>query len=257
MRLTFDLGDFWQDTKGQVQEAYMLWTDPKEAPPSVRRIPVAHYPLKDNNNNPVGTFAPEIYELACVRGLKAQQAEDAWNVLNPGAPIALKQTQAFYNELYKANGTAKTAFELAVLPVIFDDNNQESTNKVREIIAAEFLNRIQKDQPLPPTVYKYLTKSDYLKNLHLINLQTMGPRDVTVEVQNPANQTRFRDRAVHYFAQRTSLILTLVAALSVTASSPAWFVAAAMGALLAEWCGKSLVPMVLVKQCCVMLKASF
>ncbi len=231
-RLTFDLGDFWQDTKNLINDTILFWAEPKEAPPTVRRITIAHQPLKD-----VGTFAPEIYELALVRGLKAQQAEDAFLLQNPNATLEEKQQQDFYAALYDADGEAKSAFHLAVLPVIYEDDNQMSSAKIREIVSEELNNRIAKDQPLPPTVYKYLTKSDYLKNSPY---EVLGPRDITVEIQNPADKTRLRDRFAHYVSnQPASLVLTLVAALAVTASTPFWFVVASMGVLLAKWCGEA------------------
>ncbi len=237
-RLTFDLGDLYQDTKQMLSEFIMFLREPKEAPPVVRNIKSAHWILKDNNDNPVGSFAPELYELALVRGLIAQQEEDAFNAATPDATLAQKQNQSFYSSLYHADGTAKTAFELSVLPVIYSDYNNDSIEKIRAYIKPELVNRVQNGQPLPPLEYKYITKSDYLKNIGLINLKAVAPRDVTVDVENPAEKTTRRERAFHYIAQRASLVLTLLMVAALTASTPAWFMVAAMGVLLAEWCGK-------------------
>ncbi len=237
-RLVFDLGDVWEDSKEILRDAWLLWKEPKEAPPSIRNLPLAFMPLKDNQNKDYGVFVPELYEIALVKGLKVQQEAAAWLLANPGASIEAQKAQPFYNELYKADGTLLTAFELAVLPVIYDDNVQNSKDPIIKRAEEEFTYRIGKKQPLPPVVDKYQIKSDYFKKLNLINLKAGVPRHVQLNILNPADKTTTRDRVFHYTAQRVALILTAIAALTVTASTPLWFSVLALGVVLAEWCGK-------------------
>ncbi len=236
--LKFDLGDVWQDSKDILKDAWMLWKDPSEAPPAIRNLPLAFMTLKDNQNNVVGVFVPELYEIALINGLKAQQEEKAWLLAHPGAAIDLQNPPPFYYELHRADDTPKTPFELSVLPVNYDDNVQSSKDAIIKRAEEEFAYRIQKGQPLPPVADKYQIKSDYLKNLHLINLNAGVPRHVQLNILNPAAKTTMKDRVFHYTAQRAALILTAIAALTVTASTPLWFGVAAIGVILAEWCGK-------------------
>lgn len=237
-RLAFDIGDLWQDFKTIVKDAYVLWVDPQEAPPTIRHYDVAFMALIDKNQKTIGTFVPELYELAKVKGLRAQQEEAAWLKKHPKATLKQKMQQPFYAELYTIDGRAKTPFELAVLPVIYSDDNKKSARGIQKRVEDEFNYRIERRQPLPPTVYKYQLKADYLKNLHLIGLTTGGPRSIKVNLINPGPKTTLVERAAHYMAQRTALILTLIAVLSLTYTTPLLFGAAALGVILAKWCGE-------------------
>ncbi|MBI2792495.1 MAG: hypothetical protein HYX61_11100 [Gammaproteobacteria bacterium] len=237
-RLVFDLGDLWQDFKGIVNINYLLWTDPREAPPAIRKADAAFISLLDNQNKTVGVFVPELYELAKVNGLRAQQEEALWKQKHPRSTVANLKKQPFYAELYNSDGSQKTAFELAVLPKQYSDFDKRSAYAIEMRITDEFNNRIDKGQPLPPVVYKYQIESDYLKNLHLLNLRAGGPRDVTLNLINPGSKTPIVDRAAHYIAQRSALLLTLIAVLGLTYTSPLTFAAASIGVLLAKWCGE-------------------
>lgn len=236
--LSFDLGELWGDFKGIINDNILLWTDPSEAPPTIRNLDAAFMALKTRDNKPVGTFVPELYELAKVGGLKAQQAEAKWLASHPRASEKAKKAQAFYKALYNEDGTKKSPFELAVLPVIYDDQNNKSARPIQKRIEDEFNNRIAQGQALPPTVYKYQIKSDYLRDLHLLNLQTGGPRGIKLNLINPGPKTTIPERATHYIAQRTALLATLLAMVAVTAGTPMLLAASAIGVMLAKWCGE-------------------
>ncbi|MBS0288161.1 MAG: hypothetical protein JSR17_12755 [Proteobacteria bacterium] len=241
-RLVFDLGELWQDTKDILKLTYLFWTDPKEAPPVMRKIDAAFVPLLDAQDNIVGTFVPEFYEIARVanksHGLQAQQEEALWEQQNPRGTDAQRRQQPFYNKLYRADGTPKTAFELAVLPVAYSDFNRRSTLAVQKRIQDEFNYRIAKGQLLPPVVNKYQIVSDYLQNLGAIGLHAGGQRDVTLNINNPAIETTLIDRFTHYSAQRGALLLTILAVLGLTYTTPLAFAASALGVVLAKWCSE-------------------
>jgi len=236
-RLAFDVGDLWQDFKTIIKDAYVLWVDPKEAPPTIRHYDIAFKALITKDNKTVGTFVPELYELAKVKGLRAQQEEAQWLKKHPKASAQQKKKQSFYAELYTSEGKAKTPFELSVLPVLYSDDNKKSARGIQKRVEDEFNYRIENGQPLAPTVYKYQI-DDYLKNLGLIGLKAGGPRSIKVNLINPAAKTTLIERAAHYMAQRTALILTMIAVLSLTYTTPLLFGATALGVVLAKWCGE-------------------
>lgn len=237
-RISLDLGDLWQDFKEIANDAYLLWTDPKEAPPTIRTPDAGFLTILDKNNKVVGVFSPDIYELAKINGLIAQEAEAKWVKANPRAGQQAKKKQPFYKELYHADGEKKSAWDLARLPVIYSDYDKKSARSIQKRIEDEFNYRLENNKPLPPIVFKYLIKSDYLKDLHLLKLKPGVPRGIKLNLINPADKTPIHERAAHYIAQRSALVVTLVAVLSLTAATPMLFAASALGLMLAKWCGE-------------------
>lgn len=237
-RIGFDLGEVWQDLKDVAKDAFVLWVDPKEAPPTIRFEDVGFVALhKKGTKESHGVFVPELYELAKVRGLKAQQEHDEWVNNNPKGTNDDRRNQPFFNALYHADYTPKSAFELSVLPVIYSDDDKTSARAIQKRVEDEFNNRIERGQPRPPVVFKYQI-SDYLKGLSRIGLESGGPRGIKLNLINPAAKTTMPERIAHYLAQRAALIVTLVAALSIPAGAPLMFGATALGVMLAKWCGE-------------------
>ncbi|MBS0288852.1 MAG: hypothetical protein JSS07_02285 [Proteobacteria bacterium] len=253
-RLEFDFKDLWgsENSEGDIKKFYknghMMWTQPKEAPPVLRKQSLAFMCLKDNENNDVGTFIPELYELAKVGGTIAQQERDAWLKQHPGATPEDYRDQPFFNTLHKVENEKireKTPFELSVLNVVYNDEGVRkkaaaAARKIEAHMTKEYLYRIKNNQFLPPYVAKFQIESDYLKNLDKIGLKAVRPRDVDLNLPNPGEKTPLLERAMHYGAQRMALISTMLLAVGVfvASGSIATGLFAALGVVLAEWCGK-------------------
>ncbi len=238
MQLTIDIKDLWQDLKEMVYYGSQYWVKPEWAPPSIRSTDVGFITLLDKDQNNQGCFVAELYELAKIGGLRAQQEEKVWEQQNPDATIETKKVQSFYNALYLSDGTRKTPFALAVLPEIYSDTVMNSVRGIQKRIENEFNYRLDRHQPLPPVVFKYQIESDYLKNIHLINLKAGSARSAKLSLLNPETRTTKTERLAHYLAQRAAFVLTMIAVMSKTFTTPLLFIASSVGVVLAKWCSE-------------------
>ena len=239
-RFVFDLNDIWQDFSEMAKEAYTTWTDPADAPPSIRTHDAAFVCLLDEQDSCVGVFVPELYELARVNGLIAQQQEENWLKTHPQMTRrnqASLEKQPFYSELY-TDGRKKSAFELAVLPIAYSDHDKKSAHLIEKYIEKEIYYRLEQGQALPPVVNKYQIISDYLKDLHLIHLKAGSCRSLKLNILNPKENTRKSERAVHYVAQRSAFLQTLLSAAAVVALTPLSLFTSSFRIILSEWCSK-------------------
>jgi hypothetical protein len=211
-KFTNDLGEIWGDIKEMISQNSFWY--PKEAPPSVRNVDLAFIPLLNDEKKVVGCFVPELYELAKINGLRCQ-AE------NP-------------------ESKRKTPFELAVLPVVYSDQDKKSYLPIQQRMTDEFNYRIEHGLALPPVVNKYQIKSDYLKGLSQIGLTAGSPRAIKLNLINPSEKTTQTERSLHYLAFWAALLLTLDQAYKSSATQTSSIAIPLMIAapLLTDWCGK-------------------
>ncbi len=238
MQLILDIKELWKDFKDNTYYGFQYWIKPEWAPPSIRSTDVGFITLLDQANNNQGCFVPELYELAKVGGLRAQQEEKIWEQQHPKAKIQTKKKQPFYNELYSRDGTRKSPFALGVLPEIYSDTVMNSARGIQKRIENEYNYRLDKHQPLPPVVCKYQIESDYLKNIHLIQLKAGSARSSKLSLLNPETRTTKTERMAHYLAQRAAFVLTMIAVLSKTFTTPLVFIMSSLGVILAKWCSE-------------------
>lgn len=227
----FDLLEIPSDLWGMLRDAFNLHASPKEAPPSTRKIPVGIVSILDNAT-PIGCFSPDLYEMAKRGYLRCQREQnDPAEIINGRKPP--------YITLNRADGTPKTLFELAVLPITWADNDPQAIKKIRKIIEDEFYSLKQNRINLPPLEYKFQIASDYLRFLpEKTGLKANVARDLELTLQNPADETPIHERVFHYLAQRSAMILTLVAALLIIPTTASYLPLALAGAVLANWCAK-------------------
>ncbi|MBS0290147.1 MAG: hypothetical protein JSS07_08960 [Proteobacteria bacterium] len=236
MKIIVDIKELWQDCKETLAYTYLVWTDPKIAPPSIRTIDVGFVTLLDHQQRHYGCFVAELYELAKIGGLRAQQQERAWIEQNPSFDLQSKKQQPFYHSLYHGDDTPKTPFELSVLPIAYSDEDKRCTQKIQKHLEKEFNYRIKRNQPLAPVVFKYQIQADYLKFLHLLNLNVGNARSLKLNILNPQAKTPLIERMSHYAAQRAALILTLLTLLSISIVNPYLFSSTVICMILGKWC---------------------
>lgn len=242
-----DLHQIRGDAMGQMKAAIELFLNPKDAPPINRTPPVSVVSLTRGDDH-LGTFVVEHFELAQANSLPAQAQHAIWNNLPEETRGALED-QPFYNTLFKPNGVMKTPFELALLP--YDHTKPKSRLKVIEylhLVHADIKahnDSVRAGGPgsiinLPAVYDKYLVPGDYFKELiENTNIKVKDLDRFTINVRNPAEKTTLFERALHWGAQRISLLMTLGAALTaVTFSLISLPVAAVavIGTFLAKWC---------------------
>lgn len=250
MKIKNDLNEMAGDALGQIKSAVKLIIDPSEAPPTIRKQDIGFVTLRRKNGDtsePVGCFFPELYELAKVNSLKCQVEFDEWNAKEDKDDL---QAQPFYEKLFRADGQKKTPFELGVLPFIFDDNKQKSKDKIQRHLEKEFHfiqehNRLVKLGAkqgkiikLPAPVNKYRIGAEYLKYVEEIGLEVSAPRDLKLNLLNPGAKTTLLERTLHWIGQRTSILMTVGAALTasyMSVISVPLAIIAVLGTILAKW----------------------
>ena len=209
-----DLGELWGDFKESMKDYWTLLTDPKEAPPTIRKQDLAVARITkvvDGKTVDIGTFVPELYELALEGNLEAQFEEKEWKKLRRGD----KREQPFYDRLFREDGTRKTAFELAMLSYVLTDGNDKALRKCEAAAQREFAHLKKHNLRLPLPIFKYRIKPDYLKNAQDQGLlEVAAVRDIKVNRSNPKIQLPVIETTAHYIAQRAAFIATFADPLS-------------------------------------------
>ena len=238
IRLVNDLGQIASDIQSMANGLYVQWTDPKEAPPTMRYIDIAFVPIVHRKSNkPMGVFVPDLCELAHIGGLKAQIEETDWMKSNPTATLAQKKQQPFYAQLYHPTGRRYSAFRLALLPVAYSDYDQKAILQIQKHVQTELKFRMNRGLTLLEPIYKYSVTPDYLRDLHILKMKAQGCRAIKVNLQNPADRTTLIERGIHYVAQRIAFFTTFAAAFTVAGLGLTSTAAlAVVGTIMAKWC---------------------
>ncbi len=225
-----DLSEIPSDLYEMLHDWWKSHASLKEAPPSTRKKTIGILPiLKDGAV--IGSFSPDLYEIAEMNYLRCQMEKNDSEVEKSGKKPP-------YISLKKADGTEKTSFELALLPIAWSDDNPKSIS-IRKVIEEEYNNLMQKGLSLPPIESKYQIAADYLRNLAKTGYKIGAARDVSVTLLNPRDKTSFYERLLHYIAQRAAFLLTITAALLIIpVTSSVYVPLAVLGVFLAQWCGK-------------------
>jgi len=211
-KLSFDLPELWSDFKTLVKLNYNLLTKASHAPPTTRHLDLAFVVLLDKNEEVVGCFVPELYEIAKIDGLCCQ------------------------NKNSQSHDRKKSPFELSVLPVNYSDDVDNSARPIQKRCEKEFSN----GSPLPPPVYKYQIVSDYLRDLNKIGLHPGNCRSIALNIANPPQKTTLLERIMHYVAQHIALALTLTSALVMLDLAALHLcILPVIGIVLAQWCGNA------------------
>jgi hypothetical protein len=223
------------------------------------------YNSKTQQFEPFGIFVHDRLEKALAKdGLLKEQVEyRQWQQAQIAAgsastPDALKRANpALYNALFYANGTAKTALDLAILPA-----TRKSKEAVREAVKADVrfhrknMDKSTKGPNFAPMTSKmvlqqlyfedFLTKEAYQVHLAKGTLPANTPRvvlkgeakSVIIDANNPSAQATTREKVIHAVTSWVGLLMTI----SLTAaafSAPTFLMSAVYASLafLANWVG--------------------
>jgi len=171
----------------------------ESAPPTNRKFDEG-YVLLARDGRPVGAFSAELYVMAQAGRLACQI--EAQNHQNGELPEALR------NALFRADGTRKTAFELAILPATKFTEIEKLFKKAAGFKSGHHVK-------LPAPVNKYRILPDWLPHLAemgltLYSTDKLSPvDDVKMNIRNPKIHTSTFERAMHYGSQWMAWFLAL------------------------------------------------
>ncbi len=214
-----------------------IWEDQFEhtAPP-IRHTEVAFVTLerkkKDNSYETVGTFVPELYELANTPegSLKCQWQERIWRKTHPEVGVdinaeaykaALKEElPSLYGKLYGALDNRKSPFELALLPT-------ERTSEIHKAVATEFRHRRNVGLEIPAPISRLRLLPDYLNNLEAYGLRAKEfPNAIEVNRRNPHGKATTREKILHFLEWPAAVLLTASAAIALSGFASTWAILA-------------------------------
>ncbi len=192
---------------GALGAVFASWFDIENAAPPTRYLYIAYVPLyfkQGNKITPIGSFIPELYELA-------------------NAPMGSLQNQP----------PDKSPFELAVVPSLHE---ADIVKRVKQ----EYYYRRDHKLALPTPISKLRIIPDYLKNLPmvvdenddtvqgLVLKQSSPPRGIYINLKNPPEKASTLEKILHFSAWWLAWLVTLSASFVIFGSP--W--AVALGAIV-------------------------
>ncbi len=185
---------------------------PADAPPTVRELGMSYGTL-ERGGECVGAFVPEMYNLAnapegglleCQVAEKQYETTEAFKAAKP----------ELYAQLHRADGTRKTPFELAVVPI--SNVGKEAIAAVTAHTQKEYYYRRDNALALPVAVSKYRIEPDYLKNIEASGLKLTGIYVEKINIDNPIDKLSKREIVFHYAGLWASFLLTVSASAALT-----------------------------------------
>lgn len=199
---------------GRVKQPFVQMRESYEAAPPTNRKFDEGYVLLANDKGPVGAFSAELYVMAQANRLacqiKEQQMDKFITFTSEQARIDYMKMdeEALYKALYRADGTRKTVFELAILPATKFTDIEKLFKKAAGLKSG---NKVK----LPAPVNKYRILPDWLPHLNEMGLTLYSTEklaavdDVKVNIRNPKKHTSTFERAMHYGSQWMAWFLAL------------------------------------------------
>lgn len=182
----------------------------------------------------VGSFVPELYEMALAGKLQRQWEEAQWanarmpeanqpgsNLKNTTEYMALLKAEkpALFEQLYRRNSAAqaarrnadlaqkyvrKTPFELAVVP-------GDKKALITHYYKAEFKFARDHGFAFPAFISKLRVEADYLKDLDKAGLMVGTAKGFKVNFESKEATITLRESVLHYTMQWAAMLLTLTA----------------------------------------------
>ncbi len=248
---------------GMMQKALAaLWDRITDPAPTNRHVDFTYIEIY-RKNTLVGMFVPELYELAMTphMPLKCQHEFNEWAKNREFSSSKAKteslaaERQDLFLQLYRKDGTAKTAFELAIVPT-------KSQKEVAARMVKEYKFRRDQKWPLPTFVSKFRVAQDHLRDIENAGLHVKGDkmgilstllsyvwlkRNTTalgvnskINIPNPVEKMTNREIFLHYAGSWIAWLMTLSTAIAIveTAGLASYASPLGIGLMIATYLAK-------------------